>query len=106
MDDRDGVRDFELSVLGNGADSLSDATVRAATPEEGALQAARCLKPAPTEQKAESRAVEISLRDLALARVYIFKAWSWDEDAPYDGPDWLGDTIYRSDVEKLQTVEP
>ncbi len=63
------------------------------------MKAARWLKPASSEREAESDAAEIMLRETDTGRVYRFSAWAWEEDAPYDAPSWLGDTLYRADVE-------
>lgn len=33
-------------------------------------------------------------------KVHVYDAWAWEEDAPADRPDWLGDTMVSVDVTK------
>ncbi len=108
MADEDGLRDYVLRVRGEAEDleSFDGAMVRAATAGDAALKAARWLEPASSEEAAESGSTEMRLRESDSGEVRIYRAWAWEEDAPDDGPAWLGDTLTRSDVEEVDEVEP
>ena len=51
--------------------------------------------------KAASRGhTEIRLRERGTNRVHVFKGWREQVAAPKNGPDWLGDKVWRSNVKK------
>ncbi len=55
--------------------------------------------------KAASRGhTDIRLRERGTNRVHVFKGWREQVAAPDNGPDWLGDTVWKSNVKK-QGVE-
>ncbi|MFB6301581.1 MAG: non-histone chromosomal MC1 family protein [Haloferacaceae archaeon] len=70
-------------------------------PRQAALKAARQLDPtAGSEDEAEADATEIRLREHGTDTVHVYDAWAWEEEAPDDGPDWLGDTVTQANVSK------
>jgi hypothetical protein len=70
-------------------------------PRQAALKAARQLEPmAESEESAEGNADELRLREHGTDTVHIYLAWAWEEEAPEDGPDWLGDTVTQANVSK------
>jgi len=74
-------------------------------PRQAAMKAARQLEPTGTdEDDAEANAEEIQLRERGTDTVHVYEAWAWEEDAPNDGPEWLGDTVTQANVSK-QGVE-
>ena len=51
--------------------------------------------------KAASRGhTEIRLRERGTNRVHVFKGWREQVSAPKNGPNWLGDTVWKSNVKK------
>ncbi len=51
--------------------------------------------------KAASRGhTDIRLRERGTNRVHVFKGWREQVAAPKNGPDWLGDKVWRSNVKK------
>jgi hypothetical protein len=51
--------------------------------------------------KAASRGfTDIKLRERGTNRVHVFKGWREQVAAPKNGPDWLGDKVWRSNVKK------
>ncbi len=74
-------------------------------PRQAAVKAARRLDAvAASEAEAESHPSELRLRERGTDRVHVYEAWAWKEDAPTNGPDWLGDTVTEANVSK-QRVE-
>lgn len=74
-------------------------------PRQAAMKAARRLDPTGTgEADAEADAVELRIREHGTDTVHVYTAWAWAEDAPEDGPDWLGETVTQANVSK-QGVE-
>lgn len=70
-------------------------------PRQAALKAARQLDPtAANEADAKADAVELRLREHGTDTVHVYEAWAWKEEAPDDGPDWLGDTVTQANVSK------
>jgi hypothetical protein len=69
-------------------------------PRQAALKAARRLDPASSESEAEANPTEIRLREKGTDKVHIFDAWAWEEDAPDDKPDWMGNQITKGNVSK------
>lgn len=92
---QDGKRNFALRDGGR-----EDSVFSGNTPRQAALKAARRLDPDPSESSAKSGAEEIRLREKGTDKVHIYDAWAWEEDAPDDGPDWLGDTVTKANVSK------
>ena len=51
--------------------------------------------------KAASRGhTAIKLRERGTNRVHVFKGWREQVAAPKNGPNWLGDKVWRSNVKK------
>ncbi len=51
--------------------------------------------------KAASRGfTDIKLRERGTNRVHVFNGWREQVAAPKNGPDWLGDKVWRSNVKK------
>ncbi|MFW5929939.1 MAG: non-histone chromosomal MC1 family protein [Halobacteriota archaeon] len=92
---QDGKRNFALRD-GSSEDSVFSGN----TPRQAALKAARRLDPAGSENDARNGATEIRLREKGTDKVHIYDAWAWEEDAPDDGPDWLGETVTKANVSK------
>ncbi len=52
--------------------------------------------------KAASRGhTSIRLRERGTTRVHVFKGWREQVAAPKNGPSWLGDKVWKSNVKKL-----
>ena len=52
--------------------------------------------------KAASRGhTTISLRERGTNRVHNFKGWREQVAAPANGPSWLGDKVWKSNVKKI-----
>jgi hypothetical protein len=52
--------------------------------------------------KAASRGhTGIRLRERGTSRVHVFKGWREQVAAPSNGPAWLGDKVWKSNVKKL-----
>lgn len=100
MSDDNGKRRFALRENGEETSVFTGNY-----PRQAALKAARQLDPTGTsEADAESNATEVRLREHGTDTVHVYHAWAWEEDAPEDGPDWLGDTVTQANVSK-QGVE-
>jgi hypothetical protein len=91
----DGKRNFVMRE-----DGQEDSVFSGNMPRQAALKAARRLDPASSESDAESNPTEIRLREKGTDKVHIFDAWAWEEDAPDDKPDWMGDRITKGNVSK------
>ncbi|AXG05623.1 chromosomal protein MC1 [Haloplanus rubicundus] len=91
----DGKRNFVMRE-----DGQEDSVFSGNMPRQAALKAARRLDPASSESDAEANATEIRLREKGTDKVHIFDAWAWEEDAPDDKPDWMGDRITKGNVSK------
>jgi hypothetical protein len=91
----DGKRNFVMR-----ADGEEDSVFSGNMPRQAALKAARRLPPADSEGAAKSDATEIRLREKGTDKVHIFDAWAWEEAAPDDKPDWMGETITKGNVSK------
>jgi len=51
--------------------------------------------------KAASRGhTDIKLRERGTNRVHVFNGWREQVAAPKNGPSWLGDKVWRSNVKK------
>ena len=75
-------------------------------PRQAALKAARRLDPTPSEEEARANPVEIVLRERGESDVHVYDGWAWEEPAPEDGPDWLGDTVTKANVSKVGIEGP
>jgi transposase len=97
----EGIRQF---VRREAGEETSVFTGR--TPRQAALKAARRLQPAPTRMEARTNQERIHLREHGTIRIHSYDAWAWTEPAEEDDPDWLGETVTRANVSKvdLQTV--
>ncbi|RCU47052.1 chromosomal protein MC1 [Haloplanus salinus] len=91
----DGKRNFVMRE-----DGQEDSVFSGNMPRQAALKAARRLDPASSESDAEANPIEIRLREKGTDKVHIFDAWAWEEDAPDDKPDWMGDRITKGNVSK------
>jgi hypothetical protein len=91
----DGKRNFVMREDGD-----EDSVFSGNMPRQAALKAARRLDPEDSEDKAEREAEEIRLREKGTDKVHIFEAWAWEEDAPDDKPDWMGEEITKGNVSK------
>jgi len=91
----DGKRNFVMRE-----DGQEDSVFSGNMPRQAALKAARRLDPATSESDAEADPTEIRLREKGTDKVHIFDAWAWEEDAPDDKPDWMGDRITKGNVSK------
>ena len=91
----DGKRNFVMRE-----DGQEDSVFSGNMPRQAALKAARRLDPAGSESDAEANSTEIRLREKGTDKVHIFDAWAWEEDAPDDKPDWMGDRITKGNVSK------
>jgi len=91
----DGKRNFVMRE-----DGTEDSVFSGNMPRQAALKAARRLDPASSESEAEANPTEIQLREKGTDKVHIFDAWAWEEDAPGDKPDWMGDRITKGNVSK------
>jgi hypothetical protein len=91
----DGKRNFVMRE-----DGQEDSVFSGNMPRQAALKAARRLDPASSESDAETNPTEIRLREKGTDKVHIFDAWAWEEDAPDDKPDWMGDRITKGNVSK------
>jgi len=91
----DGKRNFVMRQ-----DGEEDSVFSGNMPRQAALKAARRLDPAGSESEAESNPTEIRLREKGTDKVHIFDAWAWEQEAPDDKPDWMGDRITKGNVSK------
>lgn len=74
-------------------------------PRQAALKAARRLAPAESEAGARSSPERIWLRERGEDVVHAYKGWAWTEPAPDDAPAWLGETVTRANVSKVDVLE-
>jgi len=91
----DGKRNFVMRE-----DGEEDSVFSGNMPRQAALKAARRLEPASSENEAESDPTELRLREKGTDKVHIFDAWAWEQEAPDDKPDWMGDEITKGNVSK------
>ena len=70
-------------------------------PRQAALKAARRLDARDSERKATGNPERIRLREYGTIDVHVYDAWAWQETAPADGPEWLGNTVTRANVSKV-----
>lgn len=92
----DGKRNFALRE-----DEEETSVFAGNYPRQAAMKAARRLDDvAASETEARNDPSEIRLRERGTDRVHVFEAWAWEEAAPADGPDWLGDSVTEANVSK------
>jgi len=91
----DGKRNFALRESGEETSVFSGNT-----PRQAALKAARRLEPESSESAAKSNAEEIELREKGTDKVHKYEAWSWEDEAPADSPDWMPEEITEANVSK------
>ncbi|XGI83736.1 non-histone chromosomal MC1 family protein [Halorutilales archaeon Cl-col2-1] len=92
----DGKRNFALREDGQETSVFSGNT-----PRQAALKAARRLDDVyGSEEDAKDNATEIRLREKGTDKVHIYDAWSWEEEAPENKPDWMPDEITEANVSK------
>lgn len=91
----DGKRNFALREGGEETSVFSGNT-----PRQAALKAARRLTPESSESAAKSNAEEIKLREKGTDKVHKYEAWSWEDEAPEDSPDWMPEEITEANVSK------
>lgn len=90
----DGKRNFALRE----SDGTEESVFSGDTPRQAAMKAARRLDPASSEEEADRTTV--TLRERGTDKLHRYEAWAWEEEAPEDGPDWLGDTVTEANVSK------
>ena len=91
----DGKRNFALRE----ADGTEESVFSGNTPRQAALKAARRLEEVGDSEDAAPR-IEIRLREKGTDKVHIYDAWSWEETAPDDSPDWMPNQITEANVSK------
>ena len=91
----DGKRNFALRESGEETSVFSGNT-----PRQAALKAARRLEPESSESSAKDNADEIKLREKGTDKVHKYEAWSWEDEAPEDSPDWMPEEITEANVSK------
>lgn len=91
----DGKRNFALRESGEETSVFSGNT-----PRQAALKAARRLEAESSESAAKSNAEEIRLREKGTDKVHEYEAWSWEDEAPEDSPDWMPEEITEANVSK------
>ncbi|SEA16931.1 nucleoid protein MC1 [Haloplanus vescus] len=91
----DGKRNFVMREDGD-----EDSVYSGNMPRQAALKAARRLDPDDSESEAEDDSTEIRLREKGTDKVHIFEAWAWEQEAPDDKPDWMGEEITKGNVSK------
>ena len=96
----DDKRNFALRT----EDGEETSVFSGGTPRQAALKAARRLDPADSENKAQSDAEELRLREKGKHKVHVYEGWAWEESAPDDKPDWMPEEITKGNVSK-QGVE-
>ena len=91
----DGKRNFALRENGEETSVFSGNT-----PRQAALKAARRLEAEADEETAKENAEEVRLREKGTDKVHKYDAWSWEDEAPDDSPDWMPDEITEANVSK------
>ena len=92
----DGKRNFVMRE----EDGTEGSVFSGNMPRQAALKAARRLDPHSSEDEAKDNAVTIRLREKGTDKVHIFEAWAWEDEAPSDKPDWMGNKITKGNVSK------
>lgn len=91
----DGKRNFALREEGEETSVFSGNT-----PRQAALKAARRLDAESSESAAKDNSEEIRLREKGTDKVHKYDAWSWEDEAPEDSPDWMPEEITEANVSK------
>jgi hypothetical protein len=91
----DGKRNFALRENGEETSVFSGNT-----PRQAALKAARRLEAEADEETAKENAEEVRLREKGTDKVHKYDAWSWEDEAPEDSPDWMPEEITEANVSK------
>lgn len=91
----DGKRNFALREDGEETSVFSGNT-----PRQAALKAARRLEADGSEEAAKENAEEVRLREKGTDKVHKYEAWSWEDEAPEDSPDWMPEEITEANVSK------
>lgn len=91
----DGKRNFALREANGTEESVFSGN----TPRQAALKAARRLEDIGDSEESAPR-IEIQLREKGTDKVHIYDAWSWEETAPDDSPDWMPNQITEANVSK------
>jgi hypothetical protein len=91
----DGKRNFALRENGEETSVFSGNT-----PRQAALKAARRLDAEADEETAKENAKEVCLREKGTDKVHKYDAWSWEDEAPEDSPDWMPEEITEANVSK------
>lgn len=91
----DGKRNFALRET----DGTEESVFSGNTPRQAALKAARRLEDIGDSEASAPR-IEIRLREKGTDKVHIYDAWSWEETAPDDSPDWMPNQITEANVSK------
>jgi hypothetical protein len=91
----DGKRNFALRENGEETSVFSGNT-----PRQAALKAARRLEAEADEETAKENAKEVRLREKGTDKVHKYDAWSWEDEAPEDSPDWMPEEITEANVSK------
>lgn len=82
-------------------DGTEPSTFSGRRPRQAALKAARRLDDVyDSENAAQENSTEVRLREKGTEKVHVYDAWAWEEEAPEDGPDWMGDTVSEANVSK------
>ena len=91
----DGKRNFALREDGEETSVFSGNT-----PRQAALKAARRLEAESSKKEAKDKSEEVRLREKGTDKVHKYDAWSWEDEAPEDSPDWMPDEITEANVSK------
>lgn len=75
------------------------------SPREAALEVARRLEPAESEELAEESPELIWLHERGHDGVPWFEGWAWTEPAGGDAPEGLDDTVTKADVTTVRVLE-
>jgi len=97
----DGKRNFALRDLNGNETSVFSGN----TPRQAALKAARRLDPKSCEEVAVANPKQIRLREHGTSKIHIYDAWTWEETAPKDSPEWLEGSVTRANVSKTRVED-
>ena len=90
----DGKRNFGLRESDGSESSVFSGNY----PRQAAMKAARQLNPASSETDADRH--DLRLRERGTDKLHVYEAWAWEEEAPDDKPDWMGEEITKGNVSK------
>ena len=83
----------------------TETNVTGKAPRQATLKAARRFEPEENKKEALANTERICLREHGTIDIHIYDTWAWKEDAPDDGPEWLGEEITQANVSKVDRVE-